>query len=122
RGDAMLYHTQAGPAVSERYGYTPWGEYAGTMITPYQPLYNGRDGVLPDPTFNHHVYGDYTMGARTYNATLGRFRQVDPLPAQDGTADTAYSYASNDPINRVDPDGRASKPRLPGYVSISLKG
>jgi len=32
--------------------------------------------------------------------------QADPLPAQPGTADTAYSYAGNDPVNITDPDGR----------------
>ena len=29
----------------------------------------------------------------THNAVQGRFRQVDPMPRQDGLTDTAYSYA-----------------------------
>ena len=45
----------------------------------------------------------------THNAIQGRFRQIDPMPGQDGITDTAYSYAGNDPVNRVDPDGRLSK-------------
>ncbi|MCB0877727.1 MAG: hypothetical protein KDC46_01935 [Thermoleophilia bacterium] len=43
--------------------------------------------------------------ALTHNAIQGRFRQIDPLPGQDGIRDTAYSYAANDPVNRVDPLG-----------------
>jgi hypothetical protein len=55
--------------------------------------------------------------ARTYNALQGRFRQVDPLPGQDGLTDTAYSYASQDPVNRVDPTGLISVDDLSGYVN-----
>jgi len=34
--------------------------------------------------------------------------QADPLPAQAGTADTAYSYVANDPVNKTDPSGQSS--------------
>ena len=48
--------------------------------------------------------------ALTHNAIQGRFRQVDPMPGQDGITDTAYSYASNDPVNRIDAIGMRARP------------
>ena len=55
--------------------------------------FDGRDEVLYDKDTNL-----YWMRARNYSPTQGRFLQVDPLPPQPGTADTAYSYAGNDPV------------------------
>lgn len=36
---------------------------------------------------------------RHYDAAQGAFMEVDPEPSQDGSADTVYSYVSQDPIN-----------------------
>jgi RHS repeat-associated protein len=51
--------------------------------------------------------------ARHYNPQTGTFLQADPLPAQEGTPDTNYSYAGNDPVNKVDPEGMTSVRRGP---------
>lgn len=48
--------------------------------------------------------GLYYYGARYYAAWLGRFVSVDPMEAQN-PGKTPYHYASNNPINRVDPSG-----------------
>ncbi|MDX2088288.1 MAG: SpvB/TcaC N-terminal domain-containing protein [Kofleriaceae bacterium] len=56
--------------------------------------------------------GDF--GARPYRADLGRFLAVDPVPlleperAERPAHLQAYTYASGDPINFVDADGRMS--------------
>ncbi|MBB6478468.1 peptidoglycan DD-metalloendopeptidase family protein [Spirochaeta isovalerica] len=46
----------------------------------------------------------YYFNARFYDATTGRFINVDPV--QDGT--NWYAYVNNDPLNRIDPTGLES--------------
>ncbi|MFJ3757727.1 DNRLRE domain-containing protein [Streptomyces sp. NPDC090080] len=46
------------------------------------------------------------MGARLYDPTTGRFLSVDPV---HGGSANAYEYASGDPANGYDLDGRCSK-------------
>ncbi|USN45943.1 MAG: RHS repeat-associated core domain-containing protein [Candidatus Woesearchaeota archaeon] len=46
--------------------------------------------------------GLYFFGARYYDPNIGRFTGVDPVRSNH-----AYSYVGNNPMNKVDPDGRA---------------
>lgn len=51
--------------------------------------------------------GWYLLGARPYNPILRRFLAPDALsPFGDGGLNR-YAYCGGDPINRIDPDGRA---------------
>ncbi|MFL5666458.1 MAG: RHS repeat-associated core domain-containing protein [Ktedonobacteraceae bacterium] len=45
--------------------------------------------------------GLYTFGERYYDPTLGRWTQLD-------SAGTGYVYANDNPVNEVDPSGRAA--------------
>lgn len=49
---------------------------------------------------------DYAM-ARHYGSAMGRFMSLDPVAADitDPQTHNRYSYAGNDPINRMDPTG-----------------
>ena len=63
------------------------------------------------------------MHARYYNAGLGRFLSVDPVLNFENAAHNPqgwdrYSYVLNNPIGRVDPDGRADK--VPQLDNVQL--
>lgn len=48
--------------------------------------------------------GLYKLGARYYDASIGRFTQMDP----SGQERNPYSYAACDPLNSLDPTGLAA--------------
>jgi RHS repeat-associated protein len=49
------------------------------------------------------------FGARTYNASIGRFDRVDPL-AEKRVWLTPYNFVKNNPLNRIDPNGTLDEP------------
>ncbi|MCL6220932.1 RHS repeat domain-containing protein, partial [Zunongwangia pacifica] len=59
---------------------------------------------LQDETFSGNSLDWYDFGARNYNPDLGRWMNLDPL-AEAYVNSTPYSYALNNPIFFVDPDG-----------------
>ena len=55
------------------------------------------DGTLGLNTYDH--------GARQHDAAIGRFTTVDPM-AEKYYNISPYAYCGNNPVNRIDPDGR----------------
>ena len=51
--------------------------------------------------------GTVLMGERLYSPILGRFLQVDPVK---GGSANSYDYAYQDPLNRLDPEGKWGLP------------
>ncbi|MFL5666281.1 MAG: RHS repeat-associated core domain-containing protein, partial [Ktedonobacteraceae bacterium] len=51
----------------------------------------------------------YKFGTRYYDPTLGRWTQQDPVGGSLGDLNSAnrYTYAGDDPVNAVDPSGKA---------------
>jgi len=68
----------------------------------------GYTGHYEDP-----LTGLTYMRARYYDADLGRFISVDPVGATPGNIASfgRYSYANNNPMMFIDPDGRNSVPK-----------
>ncbi|MFF4442606.1 RHS repeat-associated core domain-containing protein [Streptomyces sp. NPDC001621] len=74
-----------------------------------------RSGTLPTGTSNGFLgktedtsTGLSLLGARAYDARLGRFLSTDPLSAPYDPQDlSAYTYSRNNPVNYADPSGLA---------------
>ena len=94
-----LAKADANGNIIATYDYTPYG----TVAMGESPDGPGYTGHVNDAQTNL-VY----MQARYYDPATGRFLSVDPVsPVAGGTFGfNRYSYASNNPILYLDPDGR----------------
>ncbi|NNU14777.1 RHS repeat-associated core domain-containing protein [Parvularcula sp. ZS-1/3] len=69
--------------------------------------------LTDQPGFTGHVKDTSTgltsMQARYYDPVIGRFLSTDPVQFSPARTDMfgRYAYAANDPVNKLDPDGRA---------------
>jgi len=94
------------PIVDQVNNYYPFGMEYGesaedTVAEDYQNyLFSGKEF---DRKFEVNTY-DY--GARSYDATESHWLSIDPLAEKHPEA-SPYAYCNNNPVNRVDPDGRA---------------
>jgi RHS repeat-associated protein len=80
------------------YSYDPFGEpLTAPTTTDLLERFTGQWNKKLDP-----VSDLVQMGARPYDANLGRFYATDPV---DGGALNTYDYAGQDPINGYDLDG-----------------
>jgi RHS repeat-associated protein len=100
RGSVVAVTDRSGSPVA-RFNYGPFG-------APFAATGSREDG---DAVFAGHRIDTDTnlvyMGARYYDRTLGRFVSPDtivPTPA-DPQSFNRYTYAANDPLDRVDPSG-----------------
>jgi RHS repeat-associated protein len=100
--------------------YYPFGAELnlGTNEQPYELLkFTGheRDVLGNDP----HTLDD--MHARYYSGTMGRFLSVDPVfDMKQAVARpqmwNRYSYVTNNPVLKTDPDGRVENVQQPGFT------
>ena len=78
----------------------PYADPNAVVNASYQPYkYNGKELDLM------HGLNTYDYGARQYDPILARWDRVDPL-AEKYYSTSPYAYCENDPVNKVDPDGR----------------
>lgn len=84
----------------------PFGKQIGTLsfdnASGNQLKYNGKE--LQAFGLNGRPLGWYDYGARFYDPQLARFHSLDPL-AEKGRRWSPYTYAFNNPIRFIDPDG-----------------
>jgi RHS repeat-associated protein len=94
--------TSSTGTVTDSYEYDAFGNKVNsTGTTPNNYLYRGEQY---DPDL-----GLYYLRARYYNPVTGRFMSRDPEDGVDTDPATLhkYLYAGGDPINHLDPSGRA---------------
>jgi RHS repeat-associated protein len=108
-GGSTRLLTNAAGAVTDSYDYDAFGnKINSTGTTPNNFLYRGEQ-------FDSDL-GLYYLRARYYNPLTGRFMSRDPNDPQPIDSNGApvdpkslqkYLYAGGDPINAMDPTGRA---------------
>lgn len=94
--------TNSAGAITDSYEYDAFGnKIASTGTTPNNYLYRGEQW---DPNL-----GLYYLRARYYNPLTGRFMSRDPNDGKKIFPSSLhkYLYASGDPVDRIDPRGRA---------------
>ncbi len=102
-------HSNGMPEVMQVTDYYPFGlimnqqNYFADGVLDNKYLYNGKE--LQDDELAGNSLGWYDYGARFYDAELGRWHVVDPM-AKERYWLTPYNYVQNNPLLRIDPDGR----------------
>jgi RHS repeat-associated protein len=123
--------TDSGGSVKTRRDYLPFGQeiqsgYGGRTTGMKYALTDGlRQQFTAKERDNESGLDDF--GARYYSSAQGRFTGGDPIVISDQRRSSPhtwnlYSYASNNPLFYVDPDGRKSLPlgiaNLKGYTMM----
>jgi RHS repeat-associated protein len=120
-GSVRLITTDTGAIALGVHEYYPFGAEQ-TPINQEEMNFGGNGVIRPEPLrFTGHQrdfngswslenfdYIDY-MHARYYSPQEGRFLSVDPKPGWQAASPQSwnrYSYALNDPLKFIDPDGR----------------
>jgi RHS repeat-associated protein/uncharacterized repeat protein (TIGR01451 family) len=107
--DAFYHHdahgsvralTDAGGSAVAAYSYTAFGELSSSGGSV------ANDRLYAGEQFDAST-GLYNLRARHYNPAAGRFITADPFPGFEEEPQSLhkYAYASNNPVNRVDPLG-----------------
>jgi len=104
--------TNAAGAVTQRFGYDPWGQrrFADGRADPTGTLVYDYPSAS-DRGFTGHEHlddvGVIHMNGRLYDGRIGRFLQADPVIQELARYQgfNRYSYVLNNPLNATDPTG-----------------
>jgi RHS repeat-associated protein len=97
--------------------YKPWGEeraFSAALagVTPTDFRFTGQ---------RKSSYGTISFPAREYSPVLGRFVSADTIVPRPGDPQSLnrYSYVSNSPLTRIDPDGHLD---IPTEIALFILG
>ena len=98
QGNNRVVINQNGNVEETNHYYPFGGVFASSQnVQPYK--YNGKE-LDTKKGLNWYDYG-----ARQYDAAIGRFTTMDPM-VEKYYEWSPYTYCKNNPINRIDPDGK----------------
>jgi RHS repeat-associated protein len=112
RGSVRLVVNATDGTVAQRMDYDVWGNVTADTAPGFQPF--GFAGGFYD-----NVTGLVRFGARDYDASTGRWMSKDPILFNGGQANL-YVYAGDDPVNKIDPDGR--NPIVVAVIAVAAVG
>lgn len=100
---SVIALTDQNSKVAAHFSYNAWGLPTSAIRTDLTDFYYASGFYEP-------LVGMYLLGPRTYDPSIGRFLQKDPLAGSlmDAVSQNEYLYAGNDPVNRTDPTGHQS--------------
>ena len=103
QGNVRVVTDAAGSQAEEVNHYYPFGALFVTSsnVQPYK--YNGKEA------YSQQNLDLYDYGARLYDPLTARFTTSDPL-CEKYYHISPYAYCAGNPVNFVDPDGRAWRP------------
>jgi RHS repeat-associated protein len=92
-----------GGLLAQATDYYPLGKsFENNDVPKNRYLYNGKE--LQDQVIGGTPFGWYDYGARFYDPEIGRWHVVDNKTEKYYNF-TLYTYAANNPIIHIDPDG-----------------
>ncbi|RSM95813.1 hypothetical protein DMB42_48870 [Nonomuraea sp. WAC 01424] len=117
RGDLIGAFTATGTSLVDSVAYNPFGEVTARTGQTVHAL--GYQSGYTDPST-----GKVNMAARWYQPTAGSFVSRDSLTQNPDPSVqlNRYSYANNNPLLNVDPDGHASCSKKPNQAKCKKKG
>lgn len=110
---SVLALTDSSGNVTDTYEYNEYGELTASTGSSYNPYrFTGQQWDEDSEL--------YYMGARFYNQGTGRFTQRDHILGISRQPQTfnRYVYANNNPILKIDPNGRVAIISPPGSAPI----
>ncbi|PLK44213.1 DUF6443 domain-containing protein [Emticicia sp. TH156] len=121
-GNTRVAYKANGTALTKtsETSFDPWGvvlKDAG-LVNTFQNRFEYQNKEK-ESTFNLRRI---SFGARTYNASIGRFDGVDVLADEPEQVDKGpYTYNWNNPIRNIDPDGRAVTPLIGAILGAAVE-